>query len=293
MFKNKDKVMARVAEMPHGEFSPSNHYWCVTCKMLFDIDKPVCPYMPKICINTPIPIETISPETTSSLERFGLFYPKIPQKIMATLADGDPEEIGRSWAKAYKEFLDEWGFPYKNEPFQTLKSFIITTSGCETAQRVRGDAVTFIVTDSGKTWDTGTLLPIMESGTKLLAEELHFSQKIDFDEMDILGDMESGKYYCPMCKKFFEFSIQRETITCPLMAQKCMATPRNIDQAKYSLMDLMIVYQHTPDIYKRFIEPLPNHEKGRDQLRILLKDQWQFELEEEPLSAIEERLGLL
>ena len=152
MFKNKEKVMARVAEMPRGEFSPSSHYWCVTCKMLFDIDKPVCPYMPKICINTPIPIETVAPETTSSLERFGLFYPKIPQKVMAT--------------------------------------------------------------------------------------------------------------------------------------------PRNIKQAKYSLMDLMTVYQHTPDIYKRFIEPLPNHEKGRKHLKTLLEDQWLFELEDEPLSAIEKRLGL-
>jgi len=293
MFKNKDKVMARVADMPRGEFSPSNHYWCVTCKMLFDIEKPVCPYMPKICLNNPIPVEVIQPETTASLEKFGLFYPKIPQKVMAFLVKDNLDTIGENWALAYKEFLDEWHFPYHNEPLQMLKSFIIMTSGCETAQRVRNDAVTFIITDAGKIWEKDNLFAIMKAGTSVLANSVSFKQKIDFDTIDIVGDMESGKYYCPMCKKFFEFSLQRDTITCPLMAQKCMATPRHIDQAKYSLMDLMTVYEHTPDIYRRFITLLSNREQAKSFLRNLLEQQWKFELESEPMTAIEKRLGIV
>ncbi len=54
MFKNRELIMKRVAEMPKGEKSPSKRYWCLTCKMLFSMEEPVCPYMSKICINTPI-----------------------------------------------------------------------------------------------------------------------------------------------------------------------------------------------------------------------------------------------
>jgi hypothetical protein len=292
MFKNKDRVVARVAAMPQGEFSPSNRYWCVTCKMLFEIEEPVCPYMTKICINTPIPVELIPPETTASLEQFGLFYPKIPQHLMSYLAPEDGEETGKALAQVYKDFLEAWKFPYRTEPLQTLKSFIILVSGAETAQRVQEDKLTFVVTDPQKVWDPKKLLTILKAGVEELKMVLGIEQEIVFDEMEILGDAPVGKYYCAMCRKFFEFSIQRNTVTCPLMPQKCMATPLPLDKVKYSLMDLKIVYDHTPDIYRQFLNVFPNHDQGASKLKELLQDEWKFEVEEEPLEAIRTRLGL-
>jgi hypothetical protein len=291
MFKNKDRIIARVAGMPRGEVSPSNHYWCVTCKMLFDIDRPICPYMPKVCINTPIPVEVIAPETTASLEQFGLFYPKIPQQIMAFLVT-DAEATGRAWAQVYLDFLKSWRFPYTSEPLQTLKSFIILVSGCETAQRVREDEITFVVTDRQKIWEDDRLFDLLEAGVADLKKELAFEPTITFDEIEIIGDMETGKYYCAMCQKFFEFSVQRKTVTCPLMPQKCMATPTAIANAKFALTDLMVVYDHTPDIYRQLIGVLPEPARAMGYLKELLADTWQFELEEQPLQAIAQRLGV-
>jgi len=89
MFDNKEKLVQKVASLPKGSLSPSRRYWCLTCKMLFNIDQPVCPCMFKMCINTPIPIEVMSLDSSICLEKLGLFYPKIPHKIMSFLAGGD------------------------------------------------------------------------------------------------------------------------------------------------------------------------------------------------------------
>jgi hypothetical protein len=292
MFKNRDKIIDRVANMPDGEFSPSDRYWCVTCKMLFDIDKPVCPYMPRVCINTPIPVELVAPETTASLEKFGLFYPKIPQKVMASLAPQVGAEIGRDWADAYLAFLKDWRFPYASEPLQTLKSYIILVSGCETAQRVREGAITFVLTDLRKVWENDLIFDILDAGIGVLKDELKIESALDFEELEIIGEMDTGKYYCAMCRKFFEFSVQRKSITCPLMPQKCMATPMPLEKSNYSLMNLMVVYDHTPDIYRRFIEKLPDRASAVPTLEAVLEDEWLFTLEAEPLQAIQQRLGL-
>jgi len=115
---------------------------------------------------------------------------------------------------------------------------------------------------------------------------------ITFDELDIVGDMKRGKYYCTMCKKFFEFFLQRDTITCPLMAQKCMATPRNIEHSKYSLMDLMVVYEHTPDIYRRFIATLSDRENALPFLTNILQEEWGFTIEDEPPWVRTETIGV-
>ena len=216
-FTNRERIIDRVSKMPKGESSPSNHYWCETCKMLFSIDSPVCPYMTKVCINTPIPVELIAPESTISLEKFGLFYPKIPQKIMDKFAVDNLEELGIKWANAYLEFLKEWKFPYQNDPLQTLKSFLILISGSETAQRVQKEKITFVITDINKNWEKEKLFKILESSIKVLKTELNIKQHISFDEIDIIGETLTGKYYCGMCQKFFEFSTQKDSITCPLM----------------------------------------------------------------------------
>ncbi len=292
MFKNREKMIERVANMPEGENSSSNHYWCVTCKMLFTMEKPVCPYMTKVCINTPIPVELMGPESTICLEKFGLFYPKIPQKIIAYHADGDPHDIAEKWVSVYLNFLKEWNFQYQHEPLQTIKSFIVSISGCETGQRVQADKITFVLTDIGKTWNKQALYDILAPALELLKKELSISQSLALDDIDIVGEEATGKYYCPMCHKFFEFSTQRDSITCPLMAQKCMATPTHIEKIKYQLDDLVYVYQHTPDIYRNFVEVLETKPEGKEYLKGLLTDEWLLDVDNDSLKSISDLLGL-
>lgn len=115
MFMNKEKVMEQVKNLPPGKKSASRHYWCMTCKMLFLMDEPVCPFMSKVCINTPIAVETMPPDSTASIEKFGLFYPKIPQIIMARLAnETEPGKTAEAWVDEYLDFLDEWSFDMKS-----------------------------------------------------------------------------------------------------------------------------------------------------------------------------------
>jgi hypothetical protein len=296
MFENREKIMERVRGLPKGTLSPSGRYWCVTCKMLFRIDQPVCPYMPKMCINTPIPMELMPVESSICLEKLGLFYPKVPQQLMAHLADQDgvhpPDPIDpAALVEAYLSFLSDWGILYQNEPLQTLKSFIILLSGCETAQRVSQKEITFIVTDLTRIWKKETLIPLLEKTLALLAAKVGITQLLRLDEMELMGDKPSGRYYCPMCRKFFEFSTQKESITCPLMAQKCMATPTTIVKSKYTLADLARVYEITPDFYQRLIAALPARADARAYLETILHDDWHFTIEPEPLARIAQRLG--
>ena len=292
MFKNREIIMKRVAEMPKGEKSSSNRYWCLTCKMLFSMEEPVCPYMSKICINTPIPVELAGPESTISLEKIGLFYPKIPQKMLAFLAKGDPKEIARQWVNQYFEFLEQWNFAYKHEPMQAIKSFIITISGSETGQRVRSGEITLIITDLEKVWDQERFINILEPALELLKEKLAVKETIKVDTLDILGDMDTGKYFCPMCSKFFEFSTQKDSITCPLMAQKCMAVPTNINNIKYKLDHLIRVYDYTPDIYKNLAEALDTQPGAKDYLRKVLTEEWNFEVDAQGLEQVSSLLGV-
>jgi hypothetical protein len=297
MFDNRQKVMERVMSLPKGTPSPSRRYWCVTCKMLFTMDQPVCPYMPKMCINTPIPVELMPVESAICLEKLGLFYPKIPQQLMAHLADPEgahPSEPINPGAlvDAYLSFLGDWGIRYQNEPLQTLKSFIILLSGCETAQRVSQSGITFIVTDLTRLWKKDTLIPLLEKALPLLAAQVGITQPLHLDEMDLMGDKPSGRYYCPMCHKFFEFSTQKDSITCPLMAQKCMATPTAIANIKYTLGDLARVYEVTPDFYRRLIRALPPRADARAYLERVLRNDWHFTIEPDLVNHIAEQLGI-
>lgn len=292
MFDNKERLMQKVMSLPKGSVSPSKRYWCVTCKMLFNIEQPVCPYMPKMCINTPIPIEVMPLESSICLEKLGLFYPKIPQKMMSFLAQGDLAKLGDELFTAYLGFLNDWGVKYRNEKLQTVKSFILMLSGCETAQRITENEITFIVTDVKKIWDKERLFAILGSAIPVFRDVLNIQQTIKLDELEITGDAPSGKYYCPMCRKFFEFSTQRDTVTCPLMAQKCMATPTNIGNIKYTLEDLAKVYQYTPDIYKRMISVFPKNPAVEKYLLELLADEWHMIPDEYAIGRIKASLGL-
>ncbi len=51
--------MSMLQDMPPGLKSPSGHYRCAMGKKMFQIDGPTCPYMPSMCVNTPIPVEAL------------------------------------------------------------------------------------------------------------------------------------------------------------------------------------------------------------------------------------------
>ena len=292
MFDNRQKIMERVAGLPKGTKSASGRYWCVTCKMLFAMEEPVCPYMPKMCINTPIPVELLPLESSIALEKLGLFYPKVPQKLLAHLADTDAPVDAPALVAAYLSFLDEWGVDPRTEPLQALKSFIILLSGCETAQRVAEDAITFVVTDVERVWKKERLFALLEKTLPLLAERVGIDQVIRLDDIDLLGEKPSGRYFCPMCRKFFEFSSQKDFITCPLMAQKCMAKPSDIAQSKYTLADLAHVYEVTPDFSGRFVAAMPARDDARAVLEALLREDWGFTIEPEPFERVAAHLGV-
>jgi hypothetical protein len=267
MIKNK------INSLPGGSTSESNHYWCVTCKKFFVLDKPECPYMTGMCVNTPIAVENLAPESTEALEKFGLLYPKIPQKILSEVITENFKETGINLAKIYLDFLKEWKFDIsKQQPLQTVKSFIIILSGCETAQRINEKSITFVLMDAGKIWDKEKIKGILLGGLNYLKDILDIEHDLNLDFIDILGEREVGKYFCAKCGMFFEFGIRRETVTCPLMAQKCMFDPQHIDKADYSSEKLVKQFRITPDIYKRFIQRVKKENGFSNKLNEILTE---------------------
>lgn len=266
-------IKEKLNSLPEGSISESNHYWCVTCKKFFVLDKPVCPYMTGMCINTPIAVENFAPESTEAIEKFGLFYPKIPQKILSIITKNEFRKAGERFAEIYINFLKEWKFNLsKQEPLQTLKSFIIILSGCETAQRINKDSITFVLMDAGKIWGKDQIEQILEGSINYLKNVLDIKRKINIDFINIFGEREIGKYYCSKCGMFFEFGIKRETVTCPLMSQKCMFDPQHISKVNYTSDKLIKQFEITPDIYKRFIMSVKKHDDISDKIIELLKD---------------------
>ena len=267
MIKNK------INSLPAGSKSESNHYWCVTCKKFFVLDKPECPYMTGMCVNTPIAVENLAPESTEALEKFGLFYPKIPQRILSDIITENFHETGKNLAKIYLDFIKEWKFDIsKQQPLQTIKSFIIILTGCETAQRINDESITFVLMDAGKIWEKDKIKEILLGSLKYLKKILDIDHELDLDFIDILGEREVGKYFCAKCGMFFEFGIRREVVTCPLMAQKCMFDPQHIDKVDYPSDKLVKQFEITPDIYRRFIESVANKVDFSDRLNEILLD---------------------
>jgi len=261
MIKNK------IDSLPAGSISESKHYWCVTCKKFFVLDKPECPYMTGMCVNTPIAVENLAPESTEALEKFGLFYPKVPQRILSGIINEDYHETGTNLAKIYLDFLKEWKFDIaKEQPIQTIKSFIIVLTGCETAQRINEKSITFVLMDAGKIWEKEKIKNILQASLQYLKGILNIQHDLSIDFIDILGEREVGKYYCGKCGMFFEFGLKRESVTCPLMAQKCMFDPQQIDKTNYTSEKFIKQFEITPDIYKRFIGRIKN--KGDYSVRL-------------------------
>ncbi len=121
---------------------------------------------------------------------------------------------------------------------------------------------------------------------------LSVRQDIKFDQMEIVGEREMGKYYCRMCHKFFEFGIEREKITCPLMAQKCMLDPVNIKNIKYTVGDFIKVLKISPDIHSKFLSLIPKRKNGPTILKEILANDWKFELTEQDLQEVLQLFGL-
>lgn len=278
-------IRNKIDSLPQGSHSLSNHYWCVTCKKFFVLDKPECPYMTGMCVNTPIAVENLAPESTEALEKFGLFYPKIPQRILSSIITGDFRETGEKLARAYLDFTNEWKFSIaRQQPIQTVKSFIIILTGCETAQRINQESITFVLMDAGKIWQKNNIKAVLEGSLAYLREVLNIKQELNLDFIDILGEREVGKYYCAKCGMFFEFGLRREEVTCPLMAQKCMFDPQHIEKVKYTSDKLLKQFEITPDIYKRFINCVDNRKDFTSELRSILKE-WKISSNQEKIKA--------
>ena len=277
MTSRMQMIRSKIDSLPAGSYSPANHYWCVTCKKLFVLDKPECPYMSGMCVNTPIAVENLHPESTEALEKFGLFYPKIPQRILSRIIRNDFREAGKKLASVYIDFIREWHFDGADrQPLQTIKSFIIILTGCETAQRINDNSVTFVLMDAGKIWDKDKIKEILAGGLIYLKEYLKVEHELKVDFIDILGEREVGKYYCAKCGMFFEFGIRRDTVTCPLMAQKCMFDPQHIDKVNYPSEKMVKQIEITPDIYQRFIQSIRPSEDITAMLEELLAE-WKIE----------------
>jgi hypothetical protein len=237
------------------------------------LDKPECPYMSGMCINTPIAVENLAPENTEALEKFGLFYPKIPQRILSEIIVDQFQETGKNLAKIYLDFIKEWKFDLtKQQPLQTIKSFIIVLTGCETAQRINEDSITFVLMDAEKIWEKEKIKNILLGSLDYLKNILNITHELKLDFIDILGEREVGKYFCAKCGMFFEFGIKRDKVTCPLMSQKCMFDPQHIEKVNYTSDKLVKQFTITPDIYKRFIESIGRKSDFSNTLNEILKD---------------------
>lgn len=91
---------------------------------------------------------------------------------------------------------------------------------------------------------------------------------------------------------FFEFGMKRDKITCPLMAQKCMFTPKNIEDSNYTIEELKKIYRINPDVFKRFLSVIKKDPKEvKTQLKNLLIDDWHLEPGENDLNILLELLG--
>ncbi len=253
---SRQAKMARIAALPRGLRSPSGHYWCATCKKFFRMEEPVCPYMTRMCVNNVIPVEVVPPPHAMAYERFGLFYPKFPQRALARWLAGMGADaladVGQALAEAYLEELREWRVTYREDALEALKGFVIFLSGCEVAQRYLEEQLLFIVLDPEKVWpERASLRTVAEAALAHLRRAMAFPVPVGVDFIEIAPGP-PGRYFCPMCRMYFEFGKARDEVICPLMPQKCMFEPKAIS-GSYPLADLVKIYRITPALYARWM----------------------------------------
>ena len=113
---------------------------------------------------------------------------------------------------------------------------------------------------------------ILAGSLAYLKNALKIEHELHIDFIDIFGEREVGKYYCAKCGMFFEFGIKRDTVTCPLMSQKCMFDPQHIDKVTYSPDKFVKQFEITPDIYKRFAHSVDTKNISPDVLSAIAKE---------------------
>jgi len=299
--------MAKMAEMmkqmPPGLTSPSGHYWCSMCKKMFELDEPVCPYMPKMCVNTPVAIETVPPGSTAFYERVGLFYPKFIQRVLAAAVSqaADLESLGVALAEDFIDDLAEWNVQFESSPIETVKAFLIYTAGFDVATRSTDAGLTFLLMDGDALWG-GEMATKMRSKTALLAgarrvaEAIGFDIALDLHFMTVMpGDM--GRYFCAGCNMFFEFGQPQAQVTCPFMPQKCIFRPKAVSDAAHFDVDVLTkIYRVSPKLYRRQLESALASGFDRAAAREVVSGEirsWGFDLtDESALSVLWQQLGI-
>jgi hypothetical protein len=307
--------MSMLKDMPSGLKSPSGHYWCAMCKKMFQMDDPVCPYMPTMCVNTPIAVETLPPGSTAFYERVGLFYPKIVQPLLAEAVrqSAEPEKLGRLFADDYLADLAEWHVEHQSSPVEAIKSFLIYTSGFDVAARTSEAGFTLYLMDAQSIW--GEDMPAkmrskaaLLAGARRVAEAIGLSIPIDLHFMSVTSG-KMGRYYCAQCSMFFEYGSPQSQVTCPFMPQKCKFRPRPTgdviaetpDQvAAFDVDQLVKIFSVSPKLYRRQLSSAlasaPDREAfvaaARESLLQGLRD-WGFGVAEpKKLAALYSQLGL-
>ncbi len=301
------QMLEMIKQLPRGITSPSGHYWCATCKKMFDIDEPVCPYMPKMCINTPVAVETFPPGSTAFYERAGLFYPKLAQRVLAAAVSQttEPEALGVAFADDFLTDLGEWNVQYQGSAIETVKSFLIYTAGFDVSTRNTDAGLTFYLVDAGSLW--GKDMPAkLRSKTALLAGARHVAETagiqvpIDLHFMSVMpGNM--GRYFCAGCDMFFEFGEQQAQVTCPFMSQKCMFRPKAIGEIadlrrQFDVRLLTKIYRVSPKLYRRQIDSALDGGLDAAEARNVVNDEvksWGFDVSDsQALADLWQQLGI-
>ncbi len=307
--------MKMLAQLRRGVTSASGRYWCAMCKKQMELDEPVCAYMPSMCVNTPIPIETMPPGSTAFYERAGLFYPKLIQRLVATAVQraAGPAALGRALARDFLADLAEWRVPISASPLESVKSFLLFTSGFDAALRTSDAGVVFYLMDAQSLW--GAQMPekkrskaALLAGARAVAEAAGIEGPSDLHFMGVTSG-ELGRYYCAQCSMFFEFGSPRAQVTCPFMPQKCKFKPVPVgvavERAPLDVALLTKVFGVSPKLYRRqlatALAAAPDATRGLapmdpSQLRQLLTDDlraWGFDLSDErKIEALLVMLGI-
>lgn len=287
-------MAAMLAKLPKGAESPSGHYWCAMCKKMFELDAPVCPYMPSMCVNTPIPVESLPPGSAAFYERYGLFYPKTVQRVLAWSVSRaeDPAALGVQLAEDFIADTAAWGIKLDGSPVEAMKAFLIYTSGFDAAVRTTAEGMTFYVMDAQSIWgeqmeqkrkSKGALL----AGARRVARALGVAEPLDLHFMSVTsGPM--GRYYCAQCAMFFEFGQPQSQVTCPFMPQKCKFKPKPIDEiaraaGSVTPLDLAVLTKIlgvSPKLYRRQLATAVPSSDAAGARQIVLDDlkTWGFDL---------------
>jgi hypothetical protein len=304
-----------IKQLPAGIASPSGHYWCAMCKKMFELAEPVCPYMPSMCVNTPVAIETVPPGSTAFYERIGLFYPKLVQRLLGTAVAeaAELEPLGVAFAEDFLADLAEWNVQYGASPIETVKAFLIYTAGFDVVTRSAASGLTLYLMDAQALW--GEELPAKKrskaallAGARRVAQAVGLKIPLDLHFMGVTSG-KMGRYFCAQCNMFFEFGQPQEQVTCPFMPQKCKFRPKPIGDVvdlpaapparngeQFGVEVLTKVYTVSPKLYRRQLKTALDRGFDPAVARKILTaelETWGFDVSNaEALAALWRQLGI-